>query len=374
MRLLFIFGTRPEAIKMAPLIREARANYPKIETCICVTGQHREMLDQILSFFNIHPDVDLDIMKSGQDLFDITSAALLRLKEIISKFKPDVILVQGDTTTAFISSLAAFYLLIPVAHIEAGLRSGDNYSPFPEEVNRKLISQIATWHFAPTIKALENLNKSGIYNNVFVTGNTVIDAFFWGISILNEEGNVKYCKKFEFIDFTKKIILVTGHRRESFGKPFREICNAIKSIALSHSEIQVVYPVHLNPHVQQPVKEILQNVRNIHLTEPLDYPSLIWLLSKCYLVLTDSGGIQEEAPSLGKPVIVMRDVTERTEGIEAGNAILAGASFEKIVNAVNNILDSETIYQKMAKAGNPYGDGKTSGKIIHILLKTQINK
>jgi UDP-N-acetylglucosamine 2-epimerase (non-hydrolysing) len=355
---------------MAPLIREARSGYPIIETCVCVTGQHREMLDQILSFFKIIPDIDLDIMRPGQDLFEITSEVLLRLKKIIIDFRPDVVLVQGDTTTAFVAALASFYLKCRVAHVEAGLRTHQMYSPFPEEINRKMVSQVATWHFAPTLKAKRNLNAEGIVNNIFITGNTITDALIWGLELVKNEKQDNLFKKFNNIDFKKKILLVTGHRRESFGDPLREICKALIYLSDLNPDLEIIYPVHLNPHVQKPVYELLDKTRNIHLIDPLSYPELIVLMNKCYLIMTDSGGIQEEAPTFGKPVVVMREFTERTEGIDSGNAVLAGTDYEKIVRTVSNILGSELIYQKMSKSHNPYGDGKAAQKIIEILLRS----
>ena len=370
MKLLFIFGTRPEAIKMAPIIIEAQTNHPEIETCICTTGQHREMLDQILSFFNITADVDLNIMKPGQDLFDITSLAVHGMKDVLIRYKPDIVLVQGDTTTAFAAALAAFYCKVSVAHVEAGLRTFQMYSPFPEEINRKMISQIATWHFAPTQRAVDNLRNEGISKNVFLTGNTVIDALFSGLKIIKNQDKAPYFYRFKNVDLTKRIILITGHRRESFGGPFQEICKAIRFLAESYPVIEFIYPVHLNPQVQKPVHEHLKQTRNIHLMDPLTYPELIWIMEKSYLILTDSGGIQEEAPSLGKPVVVMREFTERMEGIESGNAILSGTNFERIINVVGTIIDSETCYQNMVNSYNPYGNGHASQCIIDLLLKS----
>jgi UDP-N-acetylglucosamine 2-epimerase (non-hydrolysing) len=326
------------------------------------------MLDQILAFFEIIPDVDLNIMKQGQDLFDITSETLLGLKKVINDLKPDIVLVQGDTTTAFAASLAAFYNKIKVAHIEAGLRTHQMYSPFPEEINRKMISQVAFWHFAPTQRAKENLISEGITENVFVTGNTVVDALLWGKEIIQGQDQTKFLRHFKSIDFSKKIVLVTGHRRENFEEPLNEICKSLKKIADTYPDIELVYPVHLNPLVQKPVYELLSHIENIHLIAPLPYPELIWILSKCYLVLTDSGGIQEEAPTFGKPVIVMREFTEREEGIKTGSAILAGIKYRTIVSAVSKILNSNRIYYEMVKAGNPYGDGRASERIINRIL------
>lgn len=361
-RFLIVFGTRPEAIKLAPVIYELR----KIgDVSVCVTGQHREMLDQVLRFFSIVPDYDLDVMKQDQSLFNVTTDSLRLLEGVIEKSRPDMIIVQGDTSTAFVSALAGFYKKIKVTHVEAGLRSFNKYSPFPEEVNRVLVGHIADYHFAPTEKARANLLKEGIPGkNIFVVGNTVVDALFRGLDIVKKDEK-KFNDYFGFVDFSKKVILVTGHRRESFGKPFENICHALKEIA--QEDIEIVYPVHLNPNVRGQVYPILQKVKNIHLIEPLEYPYLIWLLAKSYMVLTDSGGIQEEAPSLGKPVLVMRDVTERTEGIDAGTAKLVGTGRKEIVESVQALLNNKVKYERMAKAINPYGDGKTSIRIKNII-------
>ena len=369
MKVLFLFGTRPEAIKMAPLIKEFKSE-ENFEIKVCVTAQHRQMLDQVLNFFSIKPDYDLNLMKPNQSLFDITSNTLKGLEPILDKEKPDLVFVQGDTTTAFVGTLAGFYKKIKVAHIEAGLRSYNKYSPFPEEINRVLVGHLADYHFAPTKRAKENLFKENIKENVFVVGNTVIDALFLGLDIIKKEGEEKYYKYFDFIDFSKKIILVTGHRRDSFGKPFENICYALKEIANSFSDIEIVYPVHLNPNVREPVNKILRNQERIHLIEPLEYPYLIWLMSKSYLVLTDSGGIQEEAPSLGKPVLVMREVTERIEGIEAETAKLVGTNKEKIVKEVEVLLKDKEEYNKISKAVNPYGDGRASRRIVELIMKS----
>ena len=367
MKTLFIFGTRPEAIKLAPLIKQLENN-SNFNIKVCVTGQHKEMLQQVLSFFQINPNYNLNIMKQNQSLFELTSEVLKGLANILEQENPELIFVQGDTTTAFVGALAGFYKKIKIAHIEAGLRSHNKYSPFPEEMNRVLAGHLSDYHFAPTERAKENLLKEGIKENVYVVGNTVIDALFLGLNIIKEQGEEQYYKHFDFIDFSKKIILVTGHRRESFGKPFENICYALKEIA-EREDIEIVYPVHLNPNVREPVNRILGNVKNVHLIEPLEYPYLIWLMSKSYLVLTDSGGIQEEAPSLGKPVLVMREVTERIEGIEAGTAKLVGTDKEKIVKETVNLLNNKKEYEKMAKAVNPYGDGKASQRIENIIEK-----
>ncbi|TCK04448.1 non-hydrolyzing UDP-N-acetylglucosamine 2-epimerase [Phorcysia thermohydrogeniphila] len=370
-KVLLIFGTRPEAIKMAPLIKEFERYPDRFNVKVCVTAQHREMLDQVLKFFGIEPDYDLNLMKPNQSLFELTANLIKELESVLKDFNPDLIFVQGDTTTAFVGALAGFYNKVKVAHIEAGLRSNNKYSPFPEEVNRVLIGKLADFHFAPTEKAKRNLLKEGIKNNVWVVGNTVIDALLLGLQIIKEQGEEKYYRYFDFMDFSKKIILVTGHRRESFGEPFRNICFALKELADSFEDVEIVYPVHLNPNVRKPVNEILRGHSRIHLIEPLEYPYLIWLMSKSYLVLTDSGGIQEEAPSLGKPVLVMREVTERIEGIEAGTAKLVGTNKEKIILEAVKLLENQEEYNKMAKAVNPYGDGTASRKILKILMESR---
>lgn len=365
MRILSVFGTRPEAIKFAPLLKEL-GKRGEFVSGACITAQHRQMLDQALHFFDISPDFDLDIMRHNQTLFDITAIGLKGMESVLDSFKPDMVLVQGDTTTAFIGALAAFYNKIPVGHIEAGLRSFDKYSPFPEEVNRSLVGRIADIHFAPTHKAKENLIAENISDkNVHVVGNTVIDALFLCLDII-KQNDLIYADHFRNIDFGKRVILVTGHRRESFGEPFENICRALSAIA-GKEDVEIVYPVHLNPNVRKPVFDILSGMKNIHLIEPLDYPYLVWLLNKSHLVLTDSGGIQEEAPSLGKPVLVLRDVTERTEGIDAGTARLVGTEFDNIVNSALELLNNPAEYEKMSKAQNPYGDGHTSPRILDIL-------
>jgi UDP-N-acetylglucosamine 2-epimerase (non-hydrolysing) len=368
LKILFIFGTRPEAIKMAPLVKEFQKE-EKFNVRVCVTAQHREMLDQVLNFFDIKPDYDLNLMKPSQSLFDITADTLKGLEKVLDKENPDLIFVQGDTTTAFVGALAGYYKKIKIAHIEAGLRSGNKYSPFPEEINRVLVGHLADYHFAPTERAKKNLYKENVKENVYVVGNTVIDALFLGLDIIKKHGEEKYYNYFDFIDFSKKIILVTGHRRESFGKPFENICYGLKEIANSFQDVEIVYPVHLNPNVREPVNRILNRIKNIHLIDPLEYPYLIWLMNKSYIVLTDSGGIQEEAPSLGKPVLVMREVTERIEGIEAGTAKIVGTDKEKIVNEAKTLIENKEEYNKMAKAVNPYGDGYSSVKIKNILLE-----
>ena len=352
---------------MAPLIYEFRkpsAGFDEIK--VCVTAQHREMLDQVLEFFAIQPDFDLDIMRPNQSLFDVTGKALRGLHEVFKAFKPDWLFVQGDTTTTFVGALAAFYEKVRVAHIEAGLRSFDKYSPFPEEMNRLLTARLADIHFPPTPKARENLLKEGIpEDKIFVVGNTSIDALFLCLNRISEEavGRLESLKR---VDFRKKILLVTGHRRESFGKPFENICRAIQTIA-RQEDIEVVYPVHLNPQVRKPVLSILKDIPNIHLIDPLDYSSFVWLMNKSYVILTDSGGVQEEAPSLGKPVLVMREVTERVEGVEAGTAKIVGTDAEKIIRETLSLLRSPSMYDKMVNVLNPYGDGKSSQRIFDII-------
>jgi UDP-N-acetylglucosamine 2-epimerase (non-hydrolysing) len=367
MRLLFIFGTRPEAIKMAPLILKAKVDM-SFDVRVCVTRQHNEMLYQVLDFFDVIPHYDLNTMRPDQSLYDITADILKSLQEVITKESPSLVLVQGDTTSAFIGALASYYQKVPVAHIEAGLRSHNKYSPFPEEINRVLIGHIADYHFAPTLRAKENLLKEGnSQDNIYVVGNTVIDALFMTLErIKDRDGELR--SYFNYIDFSKKIILVTGHRRENFGEPFREICISLREIA-EKRDVEIVYPVHLNPHVQKPVFDILTGINNIHLVEPLEYPYLIWLMSKSFFVLTDSGGIQEEAPSLGKPVLVMRNVTERMEGIEAGTSRLVGTHKETVVMETFKLLDDTALYEQMATSVNPYGDGRSSDKILEIMKK-----
>lgn len=365
-KILFIFGTRPEAIKMAPLVKEFQKHSDRYRIKTCVTGQHRELLDQVLNFFEIKPDYDLNIMKPNQSLYTITANVLLELEKILKEFKPDNIWVQGDTTTVMAGSIAAFYAGITISHLEAGLRSGDKHSPFPEEINRKITGHIADYHFAPTDRAVKSLNSEGITNNIWQVGNTVIDALLLGLKIIKNQGEDKFFQFFKDINFSKRIILITGHRRESFGQPFINMCEAIKDIAAKHPEVQLVYPVHLNPNVQKTVNVILSDLSNVHLFAPLSYSYLIWLMNKSYLVLTDSGGIQEEAPSLGKPVLVMRDVTERLEGIEAGTAKLVGTNKHTIIEETQKLLEDNDYYQKMANAVNPYGDGTTCKKIVEI--------
>ena len=373
---LVVFGTRPEAIKMAPLCHALEKNSDFFNTTICVTGQHREMLDQVLNIFSISPHVDLSIMKKGQDLTDITSSILLKMRDVISQYKPDLILVHGDTTTTIATSMAAFYAKIQVAHIEAGLRTYDMSAPFPEEFNRQITSKISNWHFAPTKLSKMNLINEGVENeSIEITGNTVIDALFWVIERLEHDAERRnsvvafISNKLNFDWINSKYILITGHRRENFGEGFINICEAISNLAAKYKDINFVYPVHLNPNVQDPVNLLLSKHSNIYLIEPLEYEPFLYLLKHSYLVLTDSGGIQEEAPSLGKPVLVMRDVTERPEAVEAGTVKLVGANKDKIIKEVSELIDSSEKYKNMSLAHNPYGDGKASVKIVNFLKK-----
>lgn len=365
-KLLFIFGTRPEAIKMAPLILAAQ-QHPYFDVRVCTTGQHREMLQQVMDFFDLKADYALDLMQPNQTLFQVTAAALLSLQPVLEKELPDLVLVQGDTTTAFTGALAAYYQKVKVAHIEAGLRSCDKYAPFPEEMNRKLAGAIADFHFAPTADAEANLLGEGITKHVYQTGNTVIDALLMGVQKVRSRSDI--ASFFNFLPAGNRVVLVTAHRRENFGAPLEEICSAVLRLANAFPDVSVVYPVHLNPNVRKTAYDILGQHSNIHLIEPLDYPHLLWLLDKAAIVITDSGGIQEEAPSLGKPVLVTRDVTERMEGVHAGTAILVGTDQNKIFDTASYLLSDEAAYQKMAKSVNPYGDGSSSEKILSLLEK-----
>jgi UDP-N-acetylglucosamine 2-epimerase (non-hydrolysing) len=368
-KILIVFGTRPEAIKMAPVIKELE-KYPfAFQPTVCVTAQHREMLDQVLELFNIIPDFDLNIMQENQTLCDLTGNALSAIEKVLIKVKPDWVIVQGDTTTTMVASLAAFYRKIRVGHIEAGLRTRNKYSPFPEEVNRRMTSIIADLHFAPTKRARQVLLGEGIPDdNIFVTGNTVIDAL---MRIRQEiRHNPPDIPGIKSAIKKKKLVLVTGHRRESFGEGFEQICLALKDLILKHKDICIIYPVHLNPNVKEPAYRILGNLERIYLIEPLSYASFVWLMDNAYLILTDSGGIQEEAPSLGKPVLVMREVTERMEGVEAGCVSLVGVDTDRIVEGVSNLLSDENLYKRMSHSRNPYGDGKAAERIVEALLKT----
>jgi len=371
-KVLLVFGTRPEAIKMAPLVKAFKKE-SSIESRVCVTAQHREMLDQVLDIFDIIPDYDLNLMKPGQDLYDITANVLLGIKGVLSDFQPDIVLVHGDTTTTSATSLSAFYQKIKVGHVEAGLRTGDMYSPWPEEANRQITGILANYHFAPTQNSAENLtieNKSK--ESIIVTGNTVIDAMFLALDKIenSEELKIKILSNISAqykIDNSKKLILVTGHRRENFGQGFINICEALKTIALNNSDIDIVYPVHLNPNVQEPVKKILSNVSNVYLIDPLQYESFIYLMNKSHFIITDSGGVQEEAPSLGKPVLVMRDTTERPEALEAGTVKLVGTNSQKIIQEAQKLLDDNKEYEKMSKSHNPYGNGQACEKIVKFI-------
>tara|TARA_B100001248_G_scaffold248940_1_gene221675 strand:- start:21528 stop:22658 length:1131 start_codon:yes stop_codon:yes gene_type:complete len=368
-KILTVFGTRPEAIKMAPLVHALGADR-RFDAKVCVTAQHREMLDQVLKLFEIKPDYDLNIMKSSQTLNDITTSILLGLKPILEVFKPDVVLVHGDTATTFAASLAAYYQKIKVGHVEAGLRTGNIYSPWPEEANRKLTSAITNYHFAPTEGSKENLLNEGVSSdNIIVTGNTVIDALFWVKEKLKREKSFSAAllSKFHYLDPTKKLILVTGHRRESFGEGFKRICKALRQISYKHQEIQVLYPVHFNPNVKEPVNRYLKDLDNVFLIEPQQYLSFCYLMNRASIILTDSGGIQEEAPSLGKPVLVMRETTERPEAVDAGTVRLVGTDVNLIIDQVDLLLTDSAEYQKMSKAHNPYGDGFACGRILEFL-------
>ena len=374
MKVLTVFGTRPEAIKMAPLVH-ALARDPHFEAKVCVTAQHREMLDQVLKLFSIVPEYDLNIMQPGQGLTEITCRILEGLKPVLESFKPDVVLVHGDTTTTMAASLAAFYQRIPVGHVEAGLRTGDLSSPWPEEGNRTLTGHLATYHFAPTETSRQNLLRENIADNrIAVTGNTVIDALFWVRDrVLSDEAlRNELTQRYPFLANGKKMILVTGHRRESFGRGFEQICHALAEIAANNPDVQIVYPVHLNPNVSEPVKRILGHVENVMLIEPQDYLPFVWLMNRAWLILTDSGGIQEEAPSLGKPVLVMRDMTERPEAVSAGTVCLVGTDSQRIVNEVTRLLQDEFAYQAMSRAHNPYGDGQACHRILSALKNNQV--
>jgi UDP-N-acetylglucosamine 2-epimerase (non-hydrolysing) len=370
MKILTIFGTRPEAVKMAILVKKLQ-DISGIESRLCVTAQHRQMLDQTLELFKIVSDYDLDIMKSGQDLTDISCNVLSGLRGVFDDFKPDRVLVHGDTTTTFFASLAAYYNRVPVGHVEAGLRTGDIYSPWPEEINRKLTGVIADRHYAPTTWAKGNLMREGVKDqNILVTGNTVIDSLFWVSKEIdeNEKHQIGFRKQFSFLKKKKKTLLVTGHRRESFGLGFENICKALLQLA-ERDDIQIIYPVHLNPNVQEPVLRLLGSSENIHLITPLDYPPFVYLMKQSHIIITDSGGIQEEAPSLGIPVLVMRDTTERPEAVEAGTVKLVGSNKEQIVAEAERLLDESGYHKEMSVAHNPYGDGKACDRIIADLKK-----
>lgn len=371
---MLVFGTRPEAIKMAPLYHALKRRSNLFETRVCVTAQHREMLDQVLRIFDIKVDIDLNLMKADQDLFDITSGVLLGMREVLRNEKPNFLLVHGDTSTTLASSIAGFYSGISVGHIEAGLRTNDLRAPFPEEFNRQVASKIAKWHFSPTALCRQNLLREGVPEiQISITGNTVIDALFWVLNRIDSDELRQTClTNFldELLPFSWKqdqFVLITGHRRENFGDGFMQICEALKELAMRYPKIHFVYPVHLNPNVQEPVNSILFGQTNIYLINPLDYEPFVYLLKHCYLVLTDSGGIQEEAPSLGKPVLVMREVTERPEAIDFGTVRLVGADRKRIVANVSELIENDESYKKMSRASNPYGDGRACERIIDIL-------
>ena len=367
-KVLTIFGTRPEAIKMAPLVKEIEKNSDVFESVVCVTAQHRQILDQVLELFEIKPDYDLDIMKENQNLWSLTSDVLLKTKEVIDEVQPDVVLVHGDTTTSMAAALSAFYAKVPVGHVEAGLRTFDKYYPFPEEINRVFTDAICTYYFAPTDKSCENLVKSYVAKeNIYKTGNTVIDALLYTV-----ENRVEEVEGLE-LKPNLKTILMTSHRRENFGEPIREICKAILELVKNNDDIQVVYPVHPNPNVRKPVYELLDNVERVHLIEPLEYAQFCSLMKKAHIILTDSGGVQEEAPSLGKPVLVLRDTTERPEAIEYGTVKLVGTDKAKIVSTVEKLLKDEVEYKKMSEAINPYGDGLASKRIVEVLKAIKKN-
>ena len=373
-KILVVFGTRPEAIKMAPLVKKLEKQTGTFETKICITAQHREMLDQVLSIFDIQPDFDLNIMKSGQDLYDITSRVLLGIRDVLKEFQPDLVLVHGDTTTSTSAALAAFYQQIAVGHVEAGLRTGNIFAPWPEEMNRMLTRCLTQFHFAPTETSRINLLKENVnQENIVVTGNTVIDALYLitsrlesDLKLQNEITGLIKNKGYQ-INTDRRLILITGHRRENFGEGFINICSAIKDLAIKYPNADLVYPVHLNPNVQKPVHEILEGLDNVYLIEPMEYLPFVLLMEKSFLILTDSGGIQEEAPSLGKPVLVMRDTTERPEAVDAGTVRLVGTNRQKIVEEVISLMDNTEYYDSMSRAHNPYGDGKAVGRIIDFI-------
>jgi UDP-N-acetylglucosamine 2-epimerase (non-hydrolysing) len=369
-KILLIFGTRPEAIKMAPLIKEIQHHSNIFDVRICVTAQHRQMLDQVLTFFEIIPDYDLNLMHPSQNLFQLTADVIVGLKPILEDFIPDIVFVHGDTTTSSAAALAAFYAGAKVAHVEAGLRTYNKQAPFPEEMNRQITSRIADYHFAPTETAKQNLLHERVSeDSILITGNTIIDALLWTREKLKYYYDDEIQQLKNIMDPSKKLILVTGHRRENFGKGFINICKAIRKVAEENNDVQVIYPVHLNPNVQKPVHGILNSVNNVKLIYPLAYPGFVWLMEQSYLILTDSGGVQEEAPSLGKPVLVMRDITERPEAVIAGTVILVGTDENRIVKEISTLLNENDKYSKMSKTNNPYGDGQACLQIINKLIK-----
>jgi len=382
-KIMLVFGTRPEAIKMAPLVKEFEKHCDKFETIVCVTGQHREMLDQVLQIFDIKPDYDLNIMQQKQDLYDVTSRVLLGMRDILKEVQPDVVLVHGDTTTSTASALAAFYQQIPVGHVEAGLRTYNIYSPWPEEMNRQITGRIATYNFSPTPLSRDNLLREGVKDQqITVTGNTVIDALYWVVDKIKNNTQLQNELKetlmssgydVERLNDGKKMVLITGHRRENFGEGFINMCTAIKDLTSKYSDVDFIYPMHLNPNVRKPIHEVfgedLSHLGNMFFIEPLEYLSFVYLMEKSTIVLTDSGGIQEEAPGLGKPVLVMRDTTERPEALDAGTVKLVGTDYEKIVDNVSKLLEDEKEYEIMSKAVNPYGDGKACGRIVSFIAE-----
>lgn len=373
-KVMLVFGTRPEAIKMAPLVHKLKAQPESFDVCVCVTAQHRQMLDQVLRIFEIVPDIDLNVMKPGQDLFDVTSSVLHGMKGVLGNIRPDFLLVHGDTTTTLAAAIAGYYAGVQIGHVEAGLRTHDLQAPFPEEFNRQVASRIAQWHFAPTELSRANLIAERVDDaSISVTGNTVIDALHWVLNRI-EADDVRSARLTQSLNQmlpfnwrSERFVLITGHRRENFGNGFLQICEALRELASRFFNVHFVYPVHLNPNVQTPVRTILAGLSNVHLIEPLDYEPFVYLLKHSYLVLTDSGGIQEEAPSLGKPVLVMRDVTERPEAVDAGTVELVGANMERIVAGVSRLLEDQAHYSKMSRAHNPYGDGKACERILNVL-------
>ena len=373
-KVLIVFGTRPEAIKMAPVVKACRAR-AELDVRVCVTAQHRQMLDQVMEIFGLQADFDLNVMAPNQTLGDVTCKVLKGMESVFSQWMPDMILVQGDTATVMAAALAAFYHKIAVGHVEAGLRTGNIYSPWPEEMNRLIAGNLATLHFAPTPRSAQNLLKENKNPaSVFTTGNTVIDALHEAVKIMDGDAALlsRLAAQFPFLNATKRLVLVTGHRRENFGDGFIHICNAIKRVA-SRPDVQVVYPMHMNPNVRKPVNEILGGLSNVHLIEPLDYLSFLYMMRQSYLIMTDSGGVQEEAPALGKPVIVMRDTTERPEAVDAGTVILAGTETEAMASAAERLLDDKDFYNKMAQAANPYGDGFAAQRIAEIVTKGKMS-
>lgn len=375
-KVILVFGTRPEAIKMAPLVKTLQAN-KSFDTKVAVTAQHREMLDQVLHLFEIIPDFDLNLMSQGQDLYDITSKVLVGLRGILEEFKPDLVLVHGDTATTFAAALAAFYKQIPVGHVEAGLRTHNMYSPWPEEANRVLTGRIAKWHFAPTDRNKNDLLSENVKeDNILVTGNTVIDALQMITDKISTSHELQHSINQKLADAglpseitNKQYILVTGHRRENFGGGFESICSALRNLAINNPSVHFIYPVHLNPNVQEPVNRLLGDISNVHLIKPLGYEPFVYLMQNCYLVLTDSGGVQEEAPGLGKPVLVMRDTTERPEAVNAGTVTLVGTNSNTIIQSVQELIDNSSLYQRMSQAHNPYGDGNASNRIMDFIEK-----